>query len=98
MIAISPGAKYAFSLFMGMCVVYIFLQTFCVPGSGTTLNLLAGCIFAEYVDLGEYLVALPFAVVCSTVGSVSPHAGGNIWMHTVFSLWGYAYSDTNVTI
>jgi hypothetical protein len=68
------GDKHAVSLFVGMCVIYIILQTFCIPGSGTTLNLLAGCIYAEYMPLGEYLIALPYCVFCSTVKKVKAHA------------------------
>ena len=57
-------------LLLGMASVFIILQTFCVPGSGTTLNVLAGCIFSETLPRGEYLVALPMAVVCVSFGAV----------------------------
>lgn len=45
------------------------LQGFCVPGSGTTLNVLAGCIFSDIVKGGEYWIAMPFAMVGATLGS-----------------------------
>ena len=47
------------------------LQTFCIPGSGTTLNILAGCVFHDLVPHGEFLIALPFAVLCTTAGAMS---------------------------
>ena len=47
------------------------VQTFCIPGSGTTLNILAGCVFHDLVPHGEFLIALPFAVLCTTAGAMS---------------------------
>jgi len=57
-------------LLLGMSMLYILLQTFCIPGSGTTMNVLAGCLFKDVIPHGEYLVALPYALGCATAGAV----------------------------
>ena len=62
--------EHAWQLLLGMAVVYIFLQTFCVPASGTSMNVLAGCIFSETTPSGEYLIAFPMCVLCVSVGAV----------------------------
>jgi hypothetical protein len=62
--------EHAWQLLLGMAVVYIILQSFCVPASGTSMNVLAGCIFSETLPSGEYLIALPMAVLCVSFGSV----------------------------
>mmetsp|Transcript_59610 Transcript_59610/g.140393 ORF Transcript_59610/g.140393 Transcript_59610/m.140393 type:complete len:316 (+) Transcript_59610:183-1130(+) len=62
-------ALHKWRLLVGMLVSYIILQGFCVPGSGTTLNVLAGCIFSDIVKGGEYWIAMPFAMVGATLGS-----------------------------
>jgi len=62
--------EQASQLLLGMAVVYIILQTFCVPASGTSMNLLAGCIFSETVPSGEYWIALPMAIMCVSLGAV----------------------------
>jgi hypothetical protein len=62
--------EHAWQLVVGMAVMYIALQTFCVPASGTTMNVLAGCIFSETLPSGEYLIALPMAVLCVSMGAV----------------------------
>ena len=62
--------EHAWQLLLGMAVVYIILQTFCVPASGTSMNVLAGCIFSETLPSGEYLIALPMAVLCVSFGAV----------------------------
>lgn len=62
--------EHAWQLLVGMAVVYIILQTFCVPASGTSMNILAGCIFSETVPAGEYLIALPMAIMCVSLGAV----------------------------
>jgi len=60
---------YAWELFVGMTTLNIMLQTFCVPGSATTLNVLAGCLFHDMMPGGEFFVALPFAVLCTTAAA-----------------------------
>lgn len=62
--------EHAWQLVVGMAVMYIALQTLCVPASGTTMNVLAGCIFSETLPSGEYLIALPMAVLCVSMGAV----------------------------
>jgi hypothetical protein len=62
--------EYAWQLFLGMAAVFIILQTLCVPASGTTMNVLAGCIFSETLPSGEYLIALPMGVLCVSIGAV----------------------------
>lgn len=62
--------EHAWQLLLGMAVVYIILQTFCVPASGTSMNVLAGCIFSETLPSGEYLIALPMAILCVSFGAV----------------------------
>mmetsp|Transcript_27198 Transcript_27198/g.71660 ORF Transcript_27198/g.71660 Transcript_27198/m.71660 type:complete len:308 (+) Transcript_27198:242-1165(+) len=61
---------HTWRLFLGMSLLYIMLQTFCIPGSGTTLNVLAGCVFHDLIPHGEFFIALPYAVMCTTIGAV----------------------------
>jgi hypothetical protein len=62
--------EHAWQLVLGMSVIFVMLQTFCVPASGTTMNVLAGCIFSETLPSGEYIIALPMAVLCVSLGAV----------------------------
>lgn len=62
--------EHAWQLVLGMAVIFVMLQTFCVPASGTTMNVLAGCIFSETLPSGEYIIALPMAVLCVSMGAV----------------------------
>ena len=62
--------EHAWQLLLGMAVVYVILQTFCVPASGTSMNVLAGCIFSDTLPSGEYLIALPMAILCVSFGAV----------------------------
>eukprot|EP00288_Rhodomonas_lens_P003609 CAMPEP_0177735068 /NCGR_PEP_ID=MMETSP0484_2-20121128/24577_1 /TAXON_ID=354590 /ORGANISM="Rhodomonas lens, Strain RHODO" /LENGTH=367 /DNA_ID=CAMNT_0019248603 /DNA_START=130 /DNA_END=1233 /DNA_ORIENTATION=+ len=57
-------------LLLGMCAVYILTQTFCLPGSGTTLNLLAGALYTEFMPYGEFFVAMPFCMLSTAVGAL----------------------------
>ena len=62
--------KHALCLLLGMSLIYILLQTFCIPGSRIILNVLAGYLYKDHVAFGEYFIALPFSVLCSTGGAV----------------------------
>jgi len=62
--------QHKWRLLLGMSMIYILMQTFCIPGSGTTMNVLAGCLFKDVVPHGEYVVALPYALGCATAGAV----------------------------
>jgi len=61
---------YSGRLLIGIMVIYIISQTFCVPSSGTVLNLLVGYIYSEVTHNGEYVVALPVAIFCASSGAV----------------------------
>eukprot|EP00281_Chroomonas_sp_CCMP1168_P030998 CAMPEP_0206254076 /NCGR_PEP_ID=MMETSP0047_2-20121206/23501_1 /ASSEMBLY_ACC=CAM_ASM_000192 /TAXON_ID=195065 /ORGANISM="Chroomonas mesostigmatica_cf, Strain CCMP1168" /LENGTH=237 /DNA_ID=CAMNT_0053680345 /DNA_START=1 /DNA_END=711 /DNA_ORIENTATION=- len=63
-------SMHKWRLMLGMSVVYIILQALCIPGSGTTLNVLAGCLYTDVMPRGEMLVALPWAVGCTTAGAL----------------------------
>jgi len=61
---------YSGRLLIGIMVIYIISQTFCIPSSGTVLNLLVGYIYSEVTQNGEYVVALPVAIFCASSGAV----------------------------
>jgi len=57
-----------------MGALYILLQTVCLPGSATTLNLLAGCLYHDVMPHGEYYVALPFVLFCTAASATMCYA------------------------
>jgi hypothetical protein len=69
-ILVEYRTQYTWRLLLGMTTIYVLLQTFMVPGSGTTMNVLAGCVLKDVTEYGEYTIALPYALLSATVGAL----------------------------
>jgi len=62
---------HSWRLLVAMAAVYLLAQTLCIPGSGTSLNVLAGCLYSDMMPGGEYLIALPLCMFGAAVGATS---------------------------